>query len=209
MKECRVHINVRVTSVDNFQGEENDIIILSLVRRNEGKAIGFLKVDNRVCVALSGAKKGLFIIGNFELLSSESELWRKILSTARSNAIVGGGLPVVCPNHPDQVKLMFSASDFDNRPLGGCGRPCNYKLKCGHLCVRTCHSFDQLHKQYLWKKSCTKSCKFGHLRRWKCVVTNFLLCKFPHLNLILIFSLFKRCNCLLFLFVNMNLFAYS
>ncbi|KAK3772434.1 hypothetical protein RRG08_031454 [Elysia crispata] len=117
MKECRVHINVRITSVDNFQGEENDIIILSLVRSNEGKAIGFLKVDNRVCVALSRAKKGLFIIGNFELLSSQSALWRKILSTARSEGIVGDGLPVTVGTnvleHVDGVKISQSAHNIE------------------------------------------------------------------------------------------------
>ena len=47
---------VRVTAVDNFQGEESDIILLSLVRSNEDANIGFLKIENRVCVALSRAK---------------------------------------------------------------------------------------------------------------------------------------------------------
>lgn len=36
--------------------EENDIIILSLVRSNEEGNIGFLKTDNRICVAVSRAK---------------------------------------------------------------------------------------------------------------------------------------------------------
>lgn len=48
---------VKVSSVDGFQGEESDVIILSLVRSNSMGAIGFLKVANRVCVALSRAKK--------------------------------------------------------------------------------------------------------------------------------------------------------
>jgi len=47
---------VRVTVVDNFQGEENDIILLSLVRSNDENNIGFLKTDNRICVAISRAK---------------------------------------------------------------------------------------------------------------------------------------------------------
>ena len=51
--------NVRLTTVDNFQGEENDIILLSLVRSNKEGKIGFLKTENRVCVALSRAKVGL------------------------------------------------------------------------------------------------------------------------------------------------------
>ena len=39
---------VRVCAVDNFQGEENDIILLSLVRSNEEGKIGFLQTENRV-----------------------------------------------------------------------------------------------------------------------------------------------------------------
>ena len=53
-------LGVRVTAVDNFQGEENDIILLSLVRSNEEGRIGFLNISNRVCVALSRAKQGTF-----------------------------------------------------------------------------------------------------------------------------------------------------
>lgn len=57
--------DVRVTPIDNYQGEENDIIILSLVRSNEEGIVGFLKTDNRVCVALSRARNGLYVFGNF------------------------------------------------------------------------------------------------------------------------------------------------
>jgi superfamily I DNA and/or RNA helicase len=39
--------NIQVSSVDGFQGEENDIIILSLVRSSEYRGIGFLNVSNR------------------------------------------------------------------------------------------------------------------------------------------------------------------
>lgn len=56
MQEGSTCKDVRVTVVDNFQGEENDIILLSLVRSNEENKIGFLKSDNRICVALSRAK---------------------------------------------------------------------------------------------------------------------------------------------------------
>ena len=58
------HHYTNVVTVDSYQGEENGIIILSLVRNNEHGEIGFLKVDNRVCVALSRAKHGFYIFGN-------------------------------------------------------------------------------------------------------------------------------------------------
>ena len=58
---------VKISTVDNYQGEENEIIILSLVRSNTENRIGFLSISNRVCVALSRAKRGLYCIGNMEV----------------------------------------------------------------------------------------------------------------------------------------------
>ena len=69
---------VKICAVDDYQGEENDIILLSLVRSNEEQSIGFLKESNRICVALSRARLGLYCIGNFRLLSSQSKLWKEI-----------------------------------------------------------------------------------------------------------------------------------
>ncbi|KAF9556582.1 hypothetical protein EC968_008163 [Mortierella alpina] len=72
---------VRVSTVDGFQGEENEIIILSLVRSNSNNSIGFLKTSNRVCVGLSRAKKGMYILGNAKLLMEQSKLWQSIISS--------------------------------------------------------------------------------------------------------------------------------
>ena len=57
-KQYKNLYDVIVSTVDSYQGEENDIILLSLVRSNKNNSIGFLKVSNRVCVALSRARKG-------------------------------------------------------------------------------------------------------------------------------------------------------
>ena len=59
---------IKVVNVDNYQGEENEVILLSLVRSNDFGQIGFLKTSNRVCVALSRAKHGLYIFGNSKCL---------------------------------------------------------------------------------------------------------------------------------------------
>lgn len=66
--------NVRVAVLDNYQGEECKIILLSLVRNNDNNSVGFLKIENRVCVALSRAKEGLYIMGNMDLLTRNSEV---------------------------------------------------------------------------------------------------------------------------------------
>lgn len=78
MREKRRHDallkDVRIAVLDNYQGEESDIILLSLVRSNDGKVIGFLKTENRVCVALSRARNGFYVIGNMSLMTRASEV---------------------------------------------------------------------------------------------------------------------------------------
>jgi len=64
--------------VDGYQGEENEIVLLSLVRSNKNNSIGFLKTNNRVCVALSRARLGFYIAGNLNLLASASKLWKSV-----------------------------------------------------------------------------------------------------------------------------------
>lgn len=55
---------VRLATVDNFQGEEAKVVVISLVRSNDQKKCGFLGTSNRINVLLSRAKHGMYIIGN-------------------------------------------------------------------------------------------------------------------------------------------------
>lgn len=80
---------VQITVVDNFQGEENDIILLSLVRSNEEGRIGFLATENRVCVALSRAREGLYIIGNMDILCEASNTWKAVNASLTEQEAVG------------------------------------------------------------------------------------------------------------------------
>ena len=90
----------KVVTVDSYQGEENGIILLSLVRSNRTNSIGFLSVINRVCVALSRAQRGLYIFGNGPLLFHNSLKWFQIAEVMGKNPRrMGWELPIVCEIH--------------------------------------------------------------------------------------------------------------
>ncbi|XP_014781926.1 NFX1-type zinc finger-containing protein 1 [Octopus bimaculoides] len=139
------------------QREENDIILLSLVRSNEHNSIGYLKIDNRVCVALSRAKKGLYVIGNFKLLATNSPLWAEILLSLEEKKILVDAMILKCQNHPETHAQVASFEDFCKAPEGGCLKPCEARLDCGHTCALMCHPYDKEHTDYICKKQCVKT----------------------------------------------------
>jgi superfamily I DNA and/or RNA helicase len=59
-----------IDSIDGFQGQERDIIVISLVRSNEIGEIGFLADIRRMNVALTRAKRKMVIVGDSATLSN-------------------------------------------------------------------------------------------------------------------------------------------
>ncbi len=57
-------MDIEVNSIDGFQGQEKQIIYISLVRSNEAADIGFLKDERRLNVALTRAQNKLIVIGD-------------------------------------------------------------------------------------------------------------------------------------------------
>lgn len=62
---------IRVSTIDSFQGQEKENIILSLVRSNDDGDIGFLKDYRRMNVAITRAKEKLFIIGDSATIGAD------------------------------------------------------------------------------------------------------------------------------------------
>lgn len=60
-------IDLRVDTVDAFQGQETDVILYSMVRSNRNGSLGFLADARRLNVALSRARQLLVIVGDHEL----------------------------------------------------------------------------------------------------------------------------------------------
>jgi len=93
----------------------------------------------------------MIIMGNAELLSGHSEMWRTVIDDLREARKLGPGLPISCYNHPWYVKYVtepemiplvspdgesyhFLLLSVANQALGGCLRPCSKRLDCGHSC---------------------------------------------------------------------------
>ena len=74
--------DVELNTVDGYQGREKDIIIISTVRAQASRGIGFLSDVRRMNVALTRAKFGLFVVGN-EAALSQNKHWRALIGQAR------------------------------------------------------------------------------------------------------------------------------
>jgi superfamily I DNA and/or RNA helicase len=63
--------NVTVNTIDSFQGQERDVIYISMVRSNADGDIGFLKDYRRMNVAMTRARKKLVVVGDSATLGGD------------------------------------------------------------------------------------------------------------------------------------------
>lgn len=180
---------LKIVTVDAYQGEENGLVILSLVRSNLKENIGFLNNMNRVCVSLSRAQRGFYMFGNAILLRRAHETWRAIYdllkkdeslasststSTSTSN-VEGGTKPTTrfgkfkfplgpCAKHNRVIELENPGDWLDN--MGGCDVACGSTLKCGHTCPHPCHPLE--HGKLRCLLPCGRSLGCGHVCRRVC-----------------------------------------
>ena len=143
----------KVVTVDSYQGEENHIVLLSLVRNNKNGQTGFLASMNRACVALSRARFGFYLFGYAGMLAERRDGWTSILMLMLQAERIGNSLPVTCKNHgavtliSSKLLLLMHGLNIhcDAGPgelesnNGGCKRKCREKLPCGHECPLKCH----------------------------------------------------------------------
>ncbi|AET40886.1 DNA/RNA helicase SEN1 Ecym_7029 [Eremothecium cymbalariae DBVPG len=85
-------------TIDGFQGQEKEIIIISCVRADDSKNnVGFLKDFRRMNVALTRAKTSLWILGHHKSLC-RNKLWMNLISDAKTR----GCLELACPGFLDK-----------------------------------------------------------------------------------------------------------
>ncbi|KAG9001265.1 hypothetical protein FRB93_012192 [Tulasnella sp. JGI-2019a] len=104
----RAHMGLKVGSVEEYQGQERDVIILSTVRTDRERVtydlrhtLGFLVNPRRLNVAVTRAKSLLIIVGDPIVLSLDP-LWRKLLNYIHMN----GGWTGRSPNWDTAAKVV-------------------------------------------------------------------------------------------------------
>eukprot|EP00798_Chlamydomonas_sp_ICE-L_P029714 gene29714-5148_t len=142
--------DVGCSTIDQFQGDENEVIILCLVRcdETESRRLGFLGTVNRMIVATSRQKRALIIIGSSRCFGMHPE-WSKLIASMKGAEGVGGAgqlgeaLPLRCPRHPHK---LLSVPDSRCFPASGCGEGCHHPLPCAQTtCQLKCHAPKEAH----------------------------------------------------------------
>ncbi|KAH6607049.1 hypothetical protein Trco_003362 [Trichoderma cornu-damae] len=155
-----------VRTVDGYQGEENDVVILSLVRSPNlsfgHSAAGFVEDENRAVVAISRARRGLYVFGNIcNILQSgyrSRETWGKVFIAFGTQT--GNYLPVTCSAH-GEINVIRTVEEWSSISMGGCRQTCNGTCPNGHVCLDQCHAEDQDHL-HRCRQACRKLLTCGH-----------------------------------------------
>ncbi|GAB1311509.1 hypothetical protein MFIFM68171_01719 [Madurella fahalii] len=171
-----------VCTVDSYQGEENDVVLLSLVRSpqlDRSYAVGFLEDERRAVVAISRARRGFYVFGNVENVlrahDGSFNLWSRIWYgfPEQNRACRCRGLPLVCQPHGEEI--WIKEVDEWGGNAGGCDKQCLETRPCGHQCSLKCHATP--HEQLSCSHACLEVLPCGHGCQKRCSLPCFCDCK--------------------------------
>ncbi|KAI0398918.1 P-loop containing nucleoside triphosphate hydrolase protein [Xylaria palmicola] len=163
---------IRLSTIDNYQGEESDIVVASLTRSNKNREIGFMAAPERLNVLISRARDALILIGDavtFMKATKGRDEWERLFDHLKSKGRIHGGFPIKCEKHPDRIRTIASPDEFDlHCPDGGCAEPCPELLSCGkHTCPKRCHIRVD-HSKMPCSEVLADICANGHRLLWQC-----------------------------------------
>ncbi|TRY72130.1 hypothetical protein TCAL_13035 [Tigriopus californicus] len=87
-KPKSIQQDILVRTVDGFQGSECDIVIMSCVRTQGHKGLGFLGQTERLNVALTRARIALYVVMDVENFQKGNEMWRSLINNARERNLL-------------------------------------------------------------------------------------------------------------------------
>lgn len=79
--------NVAIETIDSYQGRQVDVVILSCVRAGSGGGLGFVNDVRRMNVAITRARKSLWILGALATLRANKE-WKALIQDAEERKLV-------------------------------------------------------------------------------------------------------------------------
>jgi len=170
LMDLRAKDNVCVSTIDRYQGSENDIVIISLVRT---QGIGFLQEPARRIVAQSRARLGMYFIGNVKNFSRTPH-WKSLIAAMQQRRRLGNLIPLRCAIH-DGANIDLpaqGAAQAERQNL--CKRPCGQVMACGaHVCQLPCHGLGKvgIHDASRCIELVDDNCVQGHPIRRKCNVS--------------------------------------
>lgn len=182
---------VIISTVDQYQGDENDIIILSMVRTKPGNR--FVNLINRFIVSFSRARLGFYIIGstkavvegyvegenNFDQLKGGAH-WINLMKQLQNPLFtfkddgyfgrrISSNFPICCPMHSSCRSEIASnkLSEFPNvlNWSSFCSSICTLKFQCGHSCKSSCHQYEMKQHEFtnkLCEEKLKRPCEIHH-----------------------------------------------
>ena len=100
----RLKGKIAINTIDGFQGQERDVVFISLVRSNDDGKIGFLSDLRRMNVAMTRARMKLVIIGSAATLTRHPFYEKLFLSQKKGNGVkkvsgISGGESMCCEKY--------------------------------------------------------------------------------------------------------------
>jgi len=92
----------RVGTVDSFQGQETDVVVISATRSNTLGDMGFLRDPRRLCVAITRARRGLILVGDTRTLRC-SHHWTALIDSCQSRGCLVRAADLAL--HPDAAAV--------------------------------------------------------------------------------------------------------
>ena len=149
----KAQINIR--TIDEFQGDENRFVIISLTRSNKEKSIGFLKEIERRCVAQSRAKCGMYFVGNAKMFK-ENPTWKVITRKMELMKLLDDKLPICCFRHPNNKRYVTQSNSLKTKSISDDSQLMYYVMTKDTWCKATCDvEFECNIDDHRCKKSCT------------------------------------------------------
>ena len=144
-----------IKTIDEYQGDENNIVIISLTRSNENRNIGFLQEVERRCVAQSRAKCGLYFIGNADMFR-QNKTWKFITAKMEAMNLISKKLPICCFRHPSYRREVMQKENLEKANANDTNELMYYVQTKDNWCKAICNVlFDCQIEEHRCKELCT------------------------------------------------------